>query len=613
MSVCLAYIRLELELHGKKPSDFDFAVSRPFPQGTDPDFFYNSKEEFLSALQILRGKRAFREYTIETYNPVAAQLSMDDIPPHERLRNRSRTTSTAKSESSESASGEIVQNDEFLVNFYYGNPSVEMVKGILHLYRDNERTSLKPGIARSTLLCMLSVPAHLSIRDLLAFTASFSPEIERLRIIRDQAPSQYMVLLRFKNQEAADRFYDHFNGVPFNSIEADICRLAYVGKVDAVEDIEGGGMRPYPGTTELPTCTVCLDKMDEGSTGILTILCNHSFHGACLQQWGDTSCPVCRYFQTPQASEEQTCVQCGMVSDDLWLCLICGHVGCGRYSGKHAEAHFKETQHTYALNIKTQRVWDYFGDGYVHRLIQGQSADKMVEMEDGSGNMDEKMESITLEYSFLLNAQLESQRHYYESKMRKQKEAIEALKRELTSREAENDNLAAVSAEKRRFEIQVKQHALTIDNLRKEKLELEERLRHYKKQNDDLLRQVDTVQTNQEDFQTVTKEKEALEKKLNQLTAQLVKVTKELNNEQQLSKGLMENQKEIQVLLEIISQKDREKSDLQEQLADLMFHMQAQQKISEMPDEIRGEIEEGNTMVGDRQIPRTARNRRRRP
>ncbi|XP_055330227.1 BRCA1-associated protein-like isoform X2 [Paramacrobiotus metropolitanus] len=307
-------------------------------------------------------------------------------------------TSTAKSESSESSS-----DDEYRVNFSYGSPSVEMVKGVLHLYHDNERTSLQSGETRrrSILLCMLSVPARLSTRDLLAFTETFSPEIERVRIMRYKSPNQYMVLLRFKNQEAADRFYDHFNGVRFDSDEEETCRLAYVGKVDVVEDIEGKGfcMRPFLGTTEPPTCTICLDRMD-GTTGIFTILCNHSLHCACLQHWCDTSCPICRYFQTPPTTEEQTCAQCGVVSDDLWLCLICGHVGCGRNSGKHALVHFEETQHPYVYNIKTQRVWDYVGDDYLHRLIQRHSVDKMVEMMDRSGNMDhEATESMALELS----------------------------------------------------------------------------------------------------------------------------------------------------------------------------------------------------------------------
>ena len=34
----------------------------------------------------------------------------------------------------------------------------------------------------------------------------------------------------------------------------------------------------------------------------------------------------------------------------------------------------------YALELETQRVWDYVGDGYVHRLIQSKTDGKLVEV-----------------------------------------------------------------------------------------------------------------------------------------------------------------------------------------------------------------------------------------
>ena len=36
-----------------------------------------------------------------------------------------------------------------------------------------------------------------------------------------------------------------------------------------------------------------------------------------------------------------------------------------RYSDRHSYMHFAETQHTYAMELETQRVWDYVGDKYV--------------------------------------------------------------------------------------------------------------------------------------------------------------------------------------------------------------------------------------------------------
>ena len=50
------------------------------------------------------------------------------------------------------------------------------------------------------------------------------------------------------------------------------------------------------------------------------------------------------------------------------MCLICGHVGCGRYREGHAAEHSKESGHAYALELEAQRVWDYSSDNYVHRL-----------------------------------------------------------------------------------------------------------------------------------------------------------------------------------------------------------------------------------------------------
>ena len=53
--------------------------------------------------------------------------------------------------------------------------------------------------------------------------------------------------------------------------------------------------------------------------------------------------------------EVSRCSTCSK-SSDLWICLICGHVGCGRYHGGHANSHWQSTQHCYALELQTQSV-----------------------------------------------------------------------------------------------------------------------------------------------------------------------------------------------------------------------------------------------------------------
>lgn len=218
------------------------------------------------------------------------------------------------------------------------------------------------------------------------------------------------------------------------------------------------GLKPFPPPTpnliELPTCPVCLERMDD-TNGLMTIPCQHVFHCECLQGWSGSGCPVCRYTGPPHndasslsagagagagagvgggkdafgSAVSNLCAMCDC-PEDLWICLICGHVGCGRYKGGHAKEHWKDTAHCFALEIETQHVWDYAGDTWVHRLIRAKGDGKVVELpshKDGPGGggggagddvvAKTKVEAVGLEYTHLLTSQLESQRVYFEEKI----------------------------------------------------------------------------------------------------------------------------------------------------------------------------------------------------
>lgn len=52
-------------------------------------------------------------------------------------------------------------------------------------------------------------------------------------------------------------------------------------------------------------------------------------------------------------------------------------------------------------------MWDYVGDNYVHRLIMNKDDGKLVEIGRSFGLEDEeKVESLALEYTFLLTHQV---------------------------------------------------------------------------------------------------------------------------------------------------------------------------------------------------------------
>ena len=51
------------------------------------------------------------------------------------------------------------------------------------------------------------------------------------------------------------------------------------------------------------------------------------------------------------------------------------------------------------MQLNNNRVWDYAGDNYVHRLVQNKSDGKMVEVDERGNVIDqhEKLDSIALE------------------------------------------------------------------------------------------------------------------------------------------------------------------------------------------------------------------------
>lgn len=373
--------------------------------------------------------------------------------------------------------------------------------GIVHLYRDSEETpglyqdsayrssdlwsdsvrtrsldkvNPSPKDEECTTLCILAVPSYMTPSDLLSFVGEETrSEVTHFRMVRTSRANRYMVLMKFKTGKKAREWQHEWNGKIFNTMEPETCHVVFLKSVElihtsAVQQHNSGLSSPTtsyprmsndpfippsasakplaprtPSLVELPTCPVCLERMDE-TTGLLTIPCQHVFHCTCLEKWSGGGCPVCRYThddfssrissykyksKTPGEYEvEDDPRECEVCHADtsLWQCLICAKVGCGRYEGKHAYLHFEETGHAFSIDLESKRVWDYVGDGYVHRIIQNAANphEKLVELPgrrreptalEGQEDIDmAKMDNMALEYTHLLTSQLESQRVYFE-------------------------------------------------------------------------------------------------------------------------------------------------------------------------------------------------------
>eukprot|EP00658_Telonema_sp_P-2_P040161 TRINITY_DN2872_c0_g1_i12.p1 TRINITY_DN2872_c0_g1~~TRINITY_DN2872_c0_g1_i12.p1 ORF type:complete len:467 (-),score=89.61 TRINITY_DN2872_c0_g1_i12:546-1946(-) len=331
--------------------------------------------------------------------------------------------------------------------FSSGNPSVEVIQGQLRLFRDKHTTIVSEGeVGPSDMVCVLAVPAYLSTVDLVAHTCSGTQaKIENIRLLRDAlVPDRRIALVKTASKADARLFLNDKNGSKYTSMSAgehDLCRVVFVQEASIYstgsEETTADMLPTVPDNKlELPTCIVCLERLDYSVTGRteLTTLCNHTFHRDCLElsmNQAGWSCPVCRYC-TEGGPADSSCEECGS-STSLWICLICGYMGCGRYDKAHARKHFEETKHAYALDPESQRVWDYAGDGYVHRLIQNMVDGKLVELPDPcqahgsdsrvdgepSGIDKSMLEDVMCHYEQELMRHLETQRRYFEEELRK--------------------------------------------------------------------------------------------------------------------------------------------------------------------------------------------------
>lgn len=134
-----------------------------------------------------------------------------------------------------------------------------------------------------------------------------------------------MVIIKFRTAEEAKDFAQEYNGRPFNAMEVctypvisirityavkpEICHVVNVLSVE-IETNDATSLAISRLATaqgnmhELPTCPVCLERMDAAVTGLVTVPCSHTFHCMCLSKWGDSRY-VCAHLCIPTTHRMQ--------------------------------------------------------------------------------------------------------------------------------------------------------------------------------------------------------------------------------------------------------------------------------------------------------------------
>lgn len=470
----------------------------------------------------------------------------------------------------------------------------ELGMGRIHLYRADSDlpasiSDVKPAATSSMVAAVLAVPSYMTSADFVGYLGeAVQKEMSHLRMIRTEEANRYMVLIKFRRPEHAVHFVKHFNGRPFNSVDPETAHCVLVsdiilkGQSSTAEDFpslldqDHGNVQRSSTTkkplapmtaslTELPTCVVCLERMDSAVTGLLTILCEHTFHCDCISKWVDkqSTCPVCRFSIAKDMMQNPAKVCSACPSDkSLWMCLICGNCACGRYESQHAIAHFNRSRHSFAMDLDSGRIWDYSSDSYVHRLVQDKldaKPDKAKlsswDTTDGSAQGEE--------FEELLMTQLESQRMFYEGQLQATADKIARNARMLQDRDEESTTLRSEAS----FAQQEHQRLLS---------ELEDQRSQHKQST----------------------------RKIKVLTDLSKKWELQYKDEKEMSAALMGRVKHLETERDsaLKSQQDLENelAEMKEQLHDLMLHLSTENQLQALSPDDRQEIQQGNISVSTR-------------
>lgn len=262
-----------------------------------------------------------------------------------------------------------------------------------------------------------------------------------------------------------------------------------------------------------------------------------------------------------------------MMEADRNFSLICGNVGCGRYDDAHAFAHYEQTSHAFAMDIATQHVWDYAGDGYVHRLIQNKSDGKLVELpsarhNDAKGYEEkemaaEKVEHMSMEYTSLLTSQLDSQRTYFEEQV--ERAVDKATKASISCEQA------AMSAMKTLQQLELTQAAHNA--------------------------------LSKETIPTLEREKQRAERRAERFESMARRMEKEWREKDVINESLMDR---IAHLEKQVNEATLKTSDLEEQNRDLSFFISAMEKLKDEGED----VQQGSVTVGDAPPPPSTRRKR---
>jgi BRCA1-associated protein len=289
---------------------------------------------------------------------------------------------------------------------------------------------------KSQVLFLLAIPNDFALSELAIWLGSAVGKIQAIKlIVLKETIGFYSAVLFFDSQVNCESVYEVCNGRLFRESSSEVALLVFVSQIFYIhiKCLDDPNII-IKDSLQLPRCPLCIERLDVTISGLSTLSSGNMIsyiYSLNKKSWEECekSCKVCKVLNHT-ANDTVVGCSCG-IKESVWICLICGYLGCGRYQNEHAAKHFKETGHVFAVDMESGRIWDYTDDKYVHRILKGNNPYLIEADEDHSltpenpEELTDKIENTLREYNHLLTAQLEDQRNYFESRLKNAKKAFE--------------------------------------------------------------------------------------------------------------------------------------------------------------------------------------------
>ncbi|OHT09825.1 Zn-finger in ubiquitin-hydrolases and other protein [Tritrichomonas foetus] len=342
--------------------------------------------------------------------------------------------------------------------------------------------------SRSNVVLILAIPSFLTYTDICKYVSRVTQTKNKVKFKITFLKCMFRcAIVEFEIQEGADTFYINTLGEPFDSTHLHI-RCISLFLLEVTPEI---GVHPIPTheancTREfpLPFCPLCFQLFDPLISTFFSPSTADDISITAFSEWGESQCPVCRVIHNTGNGKCDGCDE----TRRLWVCMECGHIGCGRDQNQHAILHYEKTHHRFSFRYDDRWLWDYQADRSVDRSFHDRPTDAS--------------DDVVLGYRKLLLEGVTSVRNHSEMEMeelhRKKQPEIDSLLKELEKLDEEEAKIdpeyqKVVNLDKQIEEIQkeinqVKNDPVMqqSDELKKKNIKLKKQLNQMKLRFDEL-------------------------------------------------------------------------------------------------------------------------------